>query len=89
MNYFQRYSIVHEGIILKHIDTHQEVIFNTWPPSRYGGITMFWKWSRFIVRVLWKPLNVMGIADPTSPAKNYKELIKVERRIKKWITRKQ
>jgi predicted phosphodiesterase len=27
----------------------------------------------------------MGIADPTSPAKNYKELIKVERRTKKWI----
>ena len=25
------------------------------------------------------------IADPTSPAKNYKETIKVERRIKKWI----
>ena len=39
-----------------------------------------------MVRVLWKPLNVMGIADPTSPAKNYKELVKVERRIKKWIT---
>ena len=38
-----------------------------------------------MVRILWKPLNVMGIADPTSPAKNYKELIKVERRIKKWI----
>jgi len=28
----------------------------------------------------------MGIADPTTPAKNYKELIKVERRTKKWIT---
>lgn len=39
-----------------------------------------------MVRILWKPLNVMGIADPTSPAKNYKELIKVERRTKRWIT---
>ena len=38
-----------------------------------------------MVRILWKPLNVMGIADPTSPAKNYKELIKIERRLKKWI----
>ena len=37
------------------------------------------------MRVLWKPLQVWGIADPTSPAKNYKGLIKVERRIKKWI----
>lgn len=39
-----------------------------------------------MVRVLWKPLNVMGIADPTSPAKNYTELIKVEKRTKKWIS---
>ena len=39
-----------------------------------------------MVRILWKPLNVMGIADPTSPAKNYKELIKIERRTKKWIS---
>ena len=38
-----------------------------------------------MVRILWKPLNVMGIADPTSPAKNYTELRKVERRIKQWI----
>ena len=37
------------------------------------------------MRLLWKPLNVMGIADPTSPAKNYRELIKIERRTKKWI----
>ena len=35
--------------------------------------------------MLWKPLQIFGISDPTSPAKNYKELIKVERRIKKWI----
>ena len=27
----------------------------------------------------------MGISDPTSPAKNHKELIKIERRIKNWI----
>ncbi len=45
-----------------------------------------WKLSRFLVRFFWQPLQkVFGIKDPTSPAKNYKELIKVERRIKKWI----
>lgn len=44
-----------------------------------------WKWSRFLVRTLWKPFQNLGIKDPTSPAKNYKELIKVERRLKKWI----
>ena len=46
---------------------------------------VLWKWSRFLVRALWKPLQIIGVKDPTSPAKNYKELIRVERRLKKWI----
>jgi hypothetical protein len=41
--------------------------------------------SRFLVRFLLKPLQILGIRDPTSPAKNYKELLRVERRLKKWI----
>lgn len=74
----------HEGIILKHRLTKQEVFLTHGHQADWWNF-IFWKWSRFMVRVLWKPLNVMGIADPTSPAKNYTELIKVERRTKKWI----
>jgi predicted phosphodiesterase len=47
---------------------------------------VFWKFNRFFVRVFWKPLQSLGFYDPTSPAQNHKELIRVERRIKKWIT---
>jgi UDP-2,3-diacylglucosamine pyrophosphatase LpxH len=46
---------------------------------------VLWKWSRFLVRFLWKPLQIIGIKDPTSPAKNFKELIKVEENLKNWI----
>jgi len=46
---------------------------------------VLWKWSRFLVRVLWKPIQILGIKDPTSPAKNYKGLIKVEENLKQWI----
>lgn len=73
-----------EGIILRHADTCQEVFLTHGHQADWWNYT-FWKWSRFFVRILWKPLQVMGISDPTSPAKNHKELIKVERRIKKWI----
>jgi len=48
-----------------------------------------WKLSRFLVRYLWKPVQLLGYNDPTSPAKNHKELIKVEKRIKKWIQNNQ
>lgn len=46
---------------------------------------LFWRFSRFLVRVLWKPLQILGIKDPTSPAQNFKGLIKVEERIEDWI----
>ena len=75
----------HEGLVLKHGMTGQELFLTHGHQADWWNF-LFWKWSRFMVRVLWKPLNVMGIADPTSPAKNYKELIKIERRTKKWIT---
>ena len=45
----------------------------------------FWKLSRFLVRILWRPLQIIGIKDPTSPAQNFKELIKVEKRLEDWI----
>lgn len=76
---------IHEGLILKHSETNQEVFLTHGHQADWWNYT-FWKWSRFLVRTLWKPLNVMGIADPTSPAKNYKELIKIERRTKRWIS---
>ncbi len=74
----------HEGIILKNTTTNQNLFLTHGHQADWWNYS-FWKWSRFMVRILWKPLNVMGIADPTSPAKNYSELIKVERRTKKWI----
>ncbi|NNL80938.1 MAG: serine/threonine protein phosphatase, partial [Flavobacteriaceae bacterium] len=73
-----------EAIVLKHSESGQEIFMTHGHQADWWNY-IFWRWSRFLVRILWKPLNVMGIADPTSPAKNYKELIKVERRIKKWI----
>ncbi|MCK5400351.1 MAG: metallophosphoesterase family protein [Flavobacteriaceae bacterium] len=74
----------HEGIVLKHSETKQKVFLTHGHQADWWNYS-FWKLSRFMVRVLWKPLNVMGIVDPTSPAKNYKGLIKIERRTKKWI----
>ena len=73
-----------EGIILEHSETGQEIFLCHGHQADWWNY-LFWKWSRFMVRILWKPLNVMGIAYPTSPAKNYKELIKVEGRTKRWI----
>ena len=46
----------------------------------------FWKLSRFFVRYFWMPLQKwFNVKDPTSPAKNYKNLIKIERKLKDWM----
>ncbi|AXT52346.1 serine/threonine protein phosphatase [Aquimarina sp. BL5] len=74
----------HEAIILKHKDTQQEIFLlhgHQVDFMNYVG----WRINRFLVRFLWRSLQVIGISDPTSPAKNYTEMIKVERRMKKWI----
>ena len=74
----------HEGLVLRHKETGQELFCCHGHQADWWNYN-FWKIGRFLVRVLWKPLQVVGIADPTSPAKNYKELIRIEKRIKKWI----
>ncbi|MEO9512496.1 MAG: metallophosphoesterase [Flavobacteriaceae bacterium] len=74
----------HEAIVLKHKERGQE-LFCTHGHQADWWNYVCWRIGRFLVRILWKPLQVVGIADPTSPAKNYKELIRIERRIKRWI----
>ena len=74
-----------EGIVLQNQETNQEIFLTHGHQADFMNYVL-WKFNRFFVRILWKPLQVWGIKDPTSPAKNYIELIKVERRIKKWIS---
>ena len=74
----------HEAIILKHKHSGKEIFLVHGHQADWFNYVM-WPLARFMVRVLWRPLQVVGISDPTSPAKNNKELFKVERRTKKWI----
>ena len=63
-----------KNILLLH--GHQADLFNY----------VFWKFNRFLVRILWSPLQIVGIKNPASPAKNYRDLIRVERNLEKWIS---
>jgi predicted phosphodiesterase len=73
-----------EGLILEHEETGQEIFMMHGHQADWMNY-VGWKFNRFMVRALWRQLQIFGIGDPTSPAKNYKELIKVERRCKSWI----
>ncbi len=44
----------------------------------------FWPLARFLVRYFWRPLEKLGIPDPTSAAKNNRKKKKSEQRLTKW-----
>jgi len=70
--------------LLEHAETKQQLFLTHGHQADFMNYVV-WKFHRFMVRVLWRPLQVIGIYDPTSPAKNFKGTIKIERRIKAWI----
>ncbi len=46
-----------------------------------------WRLSRFLVRYLWKPLEQLGVLDPTSAAKNYQRSQRSEKRLSRWAVK--
>jgi UDP-2,3-diacylglucosamine pyrophosphatase LpxH len=74
----------YEGLILKHRVTGDEIFLTHGHQVDFLNYTA-WKAARFLVRYLWRPLNVFGIKDPTSTAKNYSKKERVEKRLTKWV----
>jgi predicted phosphodiesterase len=73
-----------EGLVLEHEKTGQELFMMHGHQADWMNY-VGWKFNRLMVRILWRQLQIFGIGDPTSPGRNYKNLIKVERRTKRWI----
>ena len=47
-----------------------------------------WPLARWMVRYLWKPLELAGFKDPTSAARNYKKAKTVEKRLAVWAAKR-
>ncbi len=45
--------------------------------------------SGFLVRYFWKPLEAVGVSDPTSAARNYTKKHKTETRLAEWASQEQ
>ncbi|MCF6348324.1 MAG: metallophosphoesterase [Flavobacteriaceae bacterium] len=75
----------HESIVLQIENTTKKILLIHGHQADWFNYK-FWKFSRFFVRYFWMPLQKwFEVKDPTSPAKNYKNLIKVERKLKGWM----
>lgn len=74
----------HEGLILEHSTSGHRIFLVHGHQVDFFNDTL-WRLSRFLVRYLWKPLELVGVNDPTSASKNYKRKKTVEKRLTNWV----
>jgi len=75
---------VHEGLVLRYKVTDDKILL------MHGHQVdclnnKIWRLSRFLVRYLWRPLELFGVNDPTSTAKNYEKKDDIEKKLTKWV----
>lgn len=75
---------IHEGLVLKHIDTEQELFCIHGHQGDFWN-DQFYLLNRFLMRYFWRFMHVVGFTNPASPAKNVHKRHKIEKRIGKWI----
>lgn len=77
---------VHEGLVLVHEVTGEKIFLVHGHQVDFFNSAM-WKVARFLVRNLWRPLEIFGVHDPTSAAKNHKRKRKTEQKMLAWVRR--
>ncbi|MDF2942037.1 MAG: hypothetical protein K0S01_895 [Herbinix sp.] len=76
-----------EGLILRYRNTNNQILLTHGHQGDFLNDTM-WMVSRFLVRYLWRPLELLGIKDPTSAAKNNVKKNSVEKKLIEWSNEK-
>ena len=77
---------LHEGLIFRYKSTNDKIFLIHGHQVDYLNDTM-WRFTRFLVRYLWRPLNLFGFSDPTRTAENYQKKQAVEKKLIEWVTR--
>lgn len=73
----------HPGIILQDSGGKHD-IYLTHGHQADAFNSTFWRASRFLVRYVWKNLELLGVPDPTSAAKNTVRKGRTEERLARW-----
>lgn len=74
---------VYPGIVLEDSCGKKNIFLTHGHQASVMNSTL-WKINRFFVRYLWKGLELFGVPDPTSAAKNHTKKEKTERRMTEW-----
>ncbi len=77
----------HEGLVLRHTPTGGEIFLVHGHQGDYVNYKL-WRVNRFLVRYFWRPLELYGVNDPTSAAKNNEKKAALEKRLIEWASDK-
>lgn len=72
-----------EGLVLYHTDTENKILLIHGHQGDFLNYDL-WKLSRFLVRYLWRPLELLGMHDPTSASKNNTIKNSLEKKYMDW-----
>lgn len=75
---------VHEGLVLVHQESGGEIFVTHGHQGEWLN-TRFWKLSRFLLRRLWRPLQLLGIHNPFQVSNNPDIQQKIELEFRQWI----
>lgn len=75
---------IHEGLILLYKNRKNKILLTHGHQVELMNSDL-WKVSRFLIRYLWRPLELYGINNPTRTAKNHKKKDKVANRLIEWV----
>lgn len=79
--------VFHEGIILRSEQHPQKALYLTHGHQASLLNSTLWPLAQWLVRHLWKPLEIRGVNDPTSAAKNYQAKTKTEKILNNWAAK--
>jgi UDP-2,3-diacylglucosamine pyrophosphatase LpxH len=76
-----------EAIVLQNEDTGREIFLLHGHQADLLNCEL-WRFARFLVRYLWRPLESLGIKDPTSSSKNKQKKEAVEKELMDFVQNK-
>lgn len=77
-----------ESVVLKDMEGQMDLYLTHGHQADFFNSTLS-SVACFLVRYLWKPLEAMGVSDPTSTARNYTKKRKIEKRLTEWAMQEQ
>lgn len=76
---------VHEGLVLQHQETGEDLFVTH---GHQGELIndRYWQLSRFILRYLWRPLQMLGLHNPIRVSRNPERKRDIEKELINWVT---